>query len=158
MGSDSRLALGHPSRAPYFLLALALIGVIDASYDSYAIYTNQLLWCPSPIDGCNVVANSPYARIAGVPLGYFGVVYYLGMIGLATFLALAPVSRGLRLGALLYAAIGALFSMYFMYIQVNFIHAFCIYCLISGVLTLFLLAAALWHFRKTRVEAMPAPT
>ena len=157
MGSDNRLAVGRPSRAPYYLLALALIGVIDASYDSYAIYTNQLLWCPPPIDGCNAVANSPYARIAGVPLGYFGVVYYLGMIGLATLLALTPVSRGLCLGALLYAAIGALFSMYFMYIQVNFIHAFCVYCLISGVLTLFLLVAALWHFRKTRVEAMPTP-
>jgi uncharacterized membrane protein len=135
-----------------------LIGIIDAPYDSYAIYTDQLLWCPPPIDGCNTVASSPYARIFGVPLGYFGVLYYVCRYGLAAQLAFSPSSRGLRLGALLYAAAGVCFSSYFMYVQFTFIHAFCIYCLISAVLTLFLLIVALWHFRATRMEPMPAPT
>ena len=136
--------------APYLMLVFAFIGIADAFYDSYAIYTDQLLWCPPPIDGCNTVASSPYARILGVPLGYFGLVYYLCMFGLAALLALAPFSRGLRLGALLYAATGVSFSIYFMYIQFTFIHAFCIYCLISAVLTLLLLIVALAHFRATR--------
>jgi uncharacterized membrane protein len=140
------------------MIALALIGIIDASYDSYAIYTGQLLWCPPPIDGCNIVASSPFARVFGVPLGYFGVVYYLCMFGLAALLCFDPYSRGLRLGVLLYAALGASFSIYFMYIQLTFIHAFCIYCLISGVLTFFLLFAAIWHFRATRMEPILAPT
>src|ERR1043166_3626082 len=61
--------------APYFMIALALIGVVDAFYDSYMIYTDQLLWCPPPIDGCNIVASSPHARIVGVPLGYFGFLF-----------------------------------------------------------------------------------
>jgi uncharacterized membrane protein len=140
------------------MLVLALIGIVDASYDSYAIYTNQLLWCPPPIDGCNIVASSPYARILAVPVGYFGVVYYSWMFGLAALLSFDPSSRGLRLGALLYAALGVLFSVYFMYVQLTFIHAFCIYCLISGVLTLFLACAAIWHFRATRMEPAAAPT
>jgi len=156
--SDYRPAANRAPTAPYFMLGLALIGVIDASYDSYAIYTDQLLWCPPPIDGCNTVAGSPYARIFGVPLGYFGVIYYLCMFGLSALLALAPFSRGVRLGALLYAALGVSFSIYFMYVQFTFIHAFCTYCLISAVLTLFLFIAALWHFRATRVDAIPAPT
>src|SRR6266516_5859761 len=104
-------------KAPYFMLALAFIGIVDASYDSYAIYTGQLLWCPPPIDGCNTVAASPHARVLGVPLGYFGVVYYLCMFALARGLALAPASRAVRAGALLWAAMGVLFSAYFMYIQ-----------------------------------------
>jgi uncharacterized membrane protein len=153
-GSGYRPAAGHVPMAAYFMLALALIGVIDASYDSYAIYTDQLLWCPPPIDGCNTVASSPYARIFGVPLGYFGVVYYLCMFGLAALLAFAPFSRGLRLGALLYGAVGVSFSIYFMYIQFTFIHAFCIYCLISAVLTLLLLISALAHFRATHRRAV----
>jgi uncharacterized membrane protein len=33
--------------------------------------------------------------------------------------------------------------MYFMYVQFAFIHAFCIYCLISALLTILLLLAAL---------------
>ncbi len=84
---ESKVATGNRVRkktllAPYVMIALALIGVVDAFYDSYMIYTDQLLWCPPPIDGCNIVASSPYARIVGVPLGYFGLVFYLYMFGL----------------------------------------------------------------------------
>ena len=136
--------------APYLMLVFALIGIADAFYDSYAIYSGQLLWCPPPIDGCNVVANSPYARIFGVPLGYLGVIFYLYMFAVAALLAFDPLSRGLRLGALIYAALGLSGSIYFFYIQFTFIHAFCIYCMISAVLTLLLLIAAAAHFRATR--------
>ena len=156
--NDYRLVADQAPIWPYLMLALALVGIIDASYDSYSIYTNQLLWCPPPIDGCNTVASSPYARILGVPLGYFGVLYYLCMFGLAALLTFDSFSRGLRLGALLYAAIGASFSMYFMYVQLTFIHAFCVYCLISALLTLLLLVTALWHFRATRTGPLPATT
>ena len=135
--------------APYLMLVFAAIGIADAFYDSYAIYNGQQLWCPPPIDGCNTVANSPYARLFGVPLGYLGVVYYVYMFALSAILAFDPMSRGLRLGALLYAALGVSGSLCFMYIQFSFIHAFCIYCLISAVLTLLLLIAALVHFRAS---------
>jgi len=135
--------------APYLMLVFAAIGIADAFYDSYAIYNGQLLWCPPPIDGCNTVANSPYARVFGVPLGYLGVIFYLYMFALAALLVFDPFSRGLRLGALLYATLGVSGSLYFMYIQITYIHAFCIYCLISAVLTLLLFIAALVHFRAT---------
>ena len=41
------------SHAPALMLALALVGLAVAFYDSYVIYRGQLLWCPPPIDGCN---------------------------------------------------------------------------------------------------------
>jgi uncharacterized membrane protein len=136
--------------APYVLLALALVGITVAFYDAYQLYNGQALWCPPPINGCNEVANSPYARIYNLPVGYFGVVYYLYMFGLAALLAFDPFSRGLRFAALVYTALGVCFSSYFMYLQVAFIHAFCIYCLVSAVTTLFLFIAAISHFRATR--------
>jgi uncharacterized membrane protein len=138
------------TRAPYFMLVLALIGIAVAFYDSYAIYNRQPLWCPPPIDGCNIVADSPYARIFGLPLGYFGLVYYAYMFGLVALLTFDPFSRGLRLGTLLYAALGIFLSICFMYIQFTFIHAFCIYCLISAVTTLLFSIAAVWHFSAMR--------
>ena len=61
--------------------------------------SKEALWCPPPIDGCNTVASSPYAR-----------------------------------------ALDA--------------HAFCIYCLISAVLTVLLLIVALAHFKATRQPAV----
>ncbi|MGA2311117.1 MAG: vitamin K epoxide reductase family protein [Xanthobacteraceae bacterium] len=116
--------------APYLMLTLALFGIAIAFYDAYAVYNGSALWCPPPIDGCNEVASSPYARIFNLPVGYFGVIYYLYMFGLAAVLAFDPISRGLRYAALAYAA-------------------FCIYCLASAVATLLLFIAAISHFRTT---------
>jgi uncharacterized membrane protein len=131
--------------APRLMIALALVGVAVAFYDSYSIYNGQLLWCPPPIDGCNEVAASPYARIFDLPVGYYGVVYYLYMLGLAALLAYDPSSRGLAVGAVLYAALGVAFSLYFMVLQVGYIKAFCIYCLVSAVTTVLLTVAAVRH-------------
>lgn len=158
MGSEYLPAAQRARTEPYLMLVLALIGIIDAFYDSYAIYNGLPLWCPPPIDGCNIVASSPYAHIFGLPVGYFGVAYYVCMFGLAALLAFAPVSRGLRLTALVCAAIGVAFSIYFMNVQFTFIHAFCIYCLISAILTLLLFIAALWHVGSTRMNSILAPT
>ena len=132
------------------MLALAPLGIAIAFYDSYSLYNGQALWCPPPINGCNEVANSPYGHIYSLPVGYYGVVYYLYMFGLAALLAFDPFSRGLRFAALSYAALGVCFSIYFMVLQIAFIHAFCIYCLVSAVTTLLLFIVALAHFRATR--------
>jgi uncharacterized membrane protein len=139
------------SNAPYVMLALALLGIGVAFYDAYSLYNGQTLWCPPPINGCNEVANSPYAHIYNLPVGYFGVVFYLYMFGLAALLAFDPLSRGLRFGVLAYSALGVCFSIYFAYLQIAFIHAFCIYCLVSAVTTVLLFVAALSHFRASRV-------
>ena len=138
------------TRARYFILFLALIGIAVAFYDSYAIYNHQPLWCPPPIDGCNIVAESPYGRIFGLPLGYFGLVYYIYMLALAALLAIDPHSRGLRLGTLAYATAGIALSLVFMYIQFTYIRAFCIYCLLSALVTLIFFIVAVRHFRATR--------
>ncbi len=139
--------------APYLMLVFAFIGISIAFYDSFAIYTKMLLWCPPPIDGCNIVAYSPYAYIFNMPLGYFGLVFYVTMFAIAALLVYDPLSRGLRLATLLLASIGVGLSICFMYIQFTFIHAFCIYCLVSFILTLLLLTSALSQFRATRSMA-----
>jgi len=139
--------------APYSMLALALIGIADAVYVAHSSYTGRPLWCPI-IEGCNTVVNSPYSRVFGAPMSYFGFIYYLYMFALAARLAFDPLSRGLRFRAVLYAAMGAASSTYFMYLQLSFIREVCSYCLISAVLTFFLLIAALWHFQATRKPAV----
>jgi uncharacterized membrane protein len=78
------------------------------------------------------------------------------MFCLAALLAFDPFSRGLRFAAIPYSVVGVGFSIYFMYLQIEFIHAFCIYCLASAVTTVLLLIAACWHLRATLVG--PAST
>jgi uncharacterized membrane protein len=132
-------------RAPYVMMALALLGLAAAFYDSHAIYNGQPLWCPPPIDGCNEVAASPYARIFDLPVGFYGIVYYLDMLGLAALLACDPEARGLRRGAVLGAGLGVAFSAYFLVLQLGFIRAFCIYCLLSALTTVLLTVTAVSH-------------
>jgi uncharacterized membrane protein len=137
------------NRAVYFMLALTLVGIADAVYVAHGNYTGAPLWCPI-LDGCNTVINSPYSRVFGVPMSYFGFIYYVFMFGLAARLAFDPHSNSLRFRAILYAALGAASSMYFMYLQIGFIREVCSYCLISAVTSLLLLLAALGHFQATR--------
>ncbi len=142
----------------HLMLALALVGIGIAFYDSYVIYNGLQLWCPPPIDGCNTVAYSPYARISGVPIGYLGLAYYAAMFGIAAWLSREPFSPELRWVALLYAAAGLCASIYFFYVQRTYIQAFCVYCLISAVVTVFLFGGALRHFRATRADGARPPS
>jgi uncharacterized membrane protein len=137
----------------YAMIALTLIGIADAAYVARGNYTGAPLWCPI-LDGCNAVTNSPYSRVFGVPMSYFGFIYYLFMFGLAARLAYEPFSNTLRFRAILYAALGAVSSIYFMYLQLGFIGEICSYCLISAVTSFLLLFAALWHFQVTRHRAL----
>ena len=133
----------------YVMLALTVIGISDAMYVAYGSYRGTQLWCPI-LDGCNTVVNSPYSRVLGMPMSYFGFIYYLFMFGLAARLAYEPVSKGLRFRGILYAARGAVSSAYFIYLQLGLIQAICSYCIISAIISFLLLFAALWHFQVTR--------
>jgi uncharacterized membrane protein len=95
-------------------------------------------------------STAPIRAFSGVPMSYFGFIYYVFMFGLSARLAFDPFSSSLRFRAILYAALGAASSMYFMYLQLGFIGQVCSYCLISAVTSLLLLFAALWHFQATR--------
>jgi uncharacterized membrane protein len=133
----------------YAMLILSIIGIADAAYVAHGNYAGAQLWCPI-IDGCNAVINSPYSRVFGMPMSYFGFIYYLFMFGLAARLAYEPAANSVRFRAVLYAALGAISSAYFIYLQLGLIAAICSYCLISAVTSVLLLFAALWHFLASR--------
>jgi uncharacterized membrane protein len=135
----------------YAMLILTIIGIADAAYVAHGNYAGAQLWCPI-LDGCNTVINSPYSRVFGMPMSYFGFVYYLFMFGLAARLAYEPAARSVRFRVVLYAALGAVSSAYFIYLQLGLIAAICTYCLISAVISFLLLFAALWHFSTSRTQ------
>lgn len=157
----------HMQRTSVFILisfaALGLLGLADSLYLAFAYYTDTALVC-NVLDGCNIVAQSSYSNIFGVPLAYWGVLYYAGVVAIAAglWLRLMLVDR-LRWLVLGYATLGALMSAYFFYVQFAVIEAFCIYCLISGVSTWLLFILTLFWFRRigrhtgTPVDTASAP-
>ena len=110
---------------------LVIVGLVVAGYLSYLKLTDVPAAC---VEGgafnCNVVLNSRYSELAGVPIAYLGLTVY-AVIG--ALLLLEPRVAFLReYGSLLIFGIGLfawLFSMWLVYVQVGLLQALCPWCL-----------------------------
>jgi uncharacterized membrane protein len=119
------------------LLVLAFMGLADSWYLFQSAVSDTALTCDigAAFDGCNVVAQSPYSYIFGVPLALFGVAFYALIFVLVALVAVLPVRMLYRIVFLLTLA-GVLASVVFVLIQVVLIKAICIYCMASAGITL----------------------
>lgn len=134
---------------PSLLIAATFIGLGDTLFLAYEKLHGIIPGC-LVLNGCEKVLTSPYSNFLGVPLAYFGLVFYIYMLGIALLLSIDPYSKGLRFGTLTYATIGLGFSIYFEWFQYSVIGALCQYCAISALTTLVLFCLAVWHWRSTR--------
>lgn len=116
------------------LLIAIVVGLLDATYLYYSYLTASPLNC-FLFDGCSAVSASPYSKPLGIPLSLFGLIYYLGMLGL---FAIYNKTYNSKIKNLLFfgGLAGFLMSLYFIYIQGFIIQAFCIYCVISALMSM----------------------
>ena len=135
--------------APYYILAAAFIGFGDTLYLSYYKFLGLVPTC-AILHGCDQVLTSTYSTFYGVPLAYFGLVFYTYMIAFSLLLSLDPFSKGLRWGMMIYTSIGLLCSVLFETLQIVSIKALCIYCATSAFITLTLFLLSVWHIRSSR--------
>jgi len=133
----------------YAAVVVAIIGLIDAIYLTIHYYTAE----PVPCDitgGCEMVLTSPYAEVAGIPLAAFGAAAYFVAFALALLTVYGNPMTWKLFGAL--SLLMAAFSGYLIYVQAEYIHAFCQFCLLSAgtSFTLFILFLI-------SIAARPAP-
>jgi uncharacterized membrane protein len=134
---------GNPRLAPgLFLVALDVVGLLIASYLSFVALQGDLPYC-GPLHGCETVAQSPYSRIAGVPVAVFGVGLSLSLLVLAV--AWIRSGRLVLLGAhYALSLVGVVFEVYFTYIEVAVIGAVCVWCATYGASLVARFTVALW--------------
>lgn len=139
-------------RASIAVPALAIVGMGVAAYLTYVEMSGATAVC-GPVGDCNAVQQSPYARVAGVPVGL------LGLGGYAAFLVAwglgrtgpAGAARWATLGLLVMAFAGVLFSIYLTVLEPFVIGATCMWCLTSAVIMTLLLwlvagpGTVAWH-------------
>ena len=124
------------------ILLLAFCGLADSAYLAQHEMSGTPLICNiQNLNGCNIVANSQYSRFFGVPVADYGVIFYGILFALAAF-ELVLLDRLLRRALQWVALVGVLASIYFTSVQIFFIGAFCIYCLASAAIALFILILA----------------
>jgi uncharacterized membrane protein len=122
------------------LLALfAVLGLVDSAYLAETAMTDGTLVCDiEGLDGCNQVAQSEYSRLYDIPLGIYGIGFYLLSLVLIALVAYNPRRLWFKLHLAL-SVLGALASLVFIGIQVFLIEATCIYCLASAAFTFIML-------------------
>lgn len=140
------------------ILILAFAGLADSVYlTQHKLNGTPLICNIQSLSGCNVVAESPYSKIFGVPLSEFGILFY-SIVFILAALELVIFDRVVRRVLQVASLVGVLASIYFTALQIFFIGAFCIYCIASAIITLlvFVFATLIEPLRKQAVPVSVA--
>jgi len=133
-------------RPGLILVALDLVGLFVASYLSVVALQGDLPYC-GPLHGCETVAQSPYSRIAGIPVAVLGIGLSVSLLALAV--GWIRSGRLVLLGAhYALSLVGVVFELYFTYIEVAVIGAVCIWCATYGISLVARFAVALWVWMR----------
>jgi uncharacterized membrane protein len=116
---------------------LALIGIGVATYIAIAEGNGGAPKCLAGGTGCETVAESHYAHLAGVNVAVIGIAGYVVLLAAA----LVPGDPG-RFGGFLAALVGFGFSLYLTYLELFVIDAICQWCVGSAVVMALSLAVA----------------
>jgi len=143
-------------------VVFAALGVFVSIYLSAKRLTGGSLACTRWAE-CDVVNNSVYAKIYGVPVAFIGLAGYLILLGLALAALETEGSAQRRLLGLGFVlALGGVgFSAYLTYIELYVLEAICVWCVISAVLITLLAIAGginLWRTSPQRLGASPSPS
>ena len=106
---------------------VAIAGVAVAAYLTWSHFQGGSLVCPVG-GGCEMVQESEYAEVVGVPVALLGLVAYVVVLGLVAWDA--PLAR---LAAAALALTGLVFSGYLLVVQLFVIDAWCVWCLANDV-------------------------
>jgi len=122
---------------PALLAVLAVAGLGVSSYLTYTHFAEATIVCGG-LGNCNLVNNSEYAELAGIPVALLGALNYLTLIGLAlVWLWWRPSGLAWPLMAFWGLSLfGTLYSAYLTYVEVFVLEAICVYCVASASIIL----------------------
>lgn len=130
------------------LLALSVAGFIDAVYLTMKRLIGSPVTCYA-FSGCDIVAQSKYSALLGIPLSLLGALFYAATIVLLTYYLQKRTKKGLQL-VLFVAIFGGLFSVYLFALQAFIIKAWCFYCVISDMIGVISALLAIYLLRREK--------
>ncbi len=136
------------------LVLLSILGIADAGYLTYEHYQQVIPPCTVnrffPIaSDCGKVLRSSYSVMFGVPLAVFGVFQY-SLLLIAIIALIIFRKKVFAYWIIFQSMIGAIFSLYFMYIQLVILKSICIYCTLSALISFIIFFLSYKIFYKER--------
>jgi uncharacterized membrane protein len=128
----------------YRLVAIGVAAASAAAMLYVGLYQSRFvgrLLCPIFAEGCQGVADAPFARPFGIPDGYIGAVVYVVIL----LLLLAPAERWVWIALLALSILATLANILGVRDMVS-LGSFCFYCLMTTFLSPVLLWAV-WQLR-----------
>ena len=142
----------RPNLRPWLWASTALcgLGIVVSGYLASKRLTGGSLACTRWAQ-CDVVNNSVYAKIVGIPVSFIGLAAYLVLLALAIAALRTDgrVQRQMILISLLFSIGGMGFSVYLTYLEVYVIEALCAWCVASAIIiTLLAIVGAVLMLRS----------
>ncbi len=115
------------------LLALAGIGV--SAYLTWAHLAHQSVACGQS-QGCDIVQQSVYSEVAGIPVALLGLMAYAALFALTLLRGRVPDPWDdyVPLAIFGISLIGMLYSAYLTYLELFVIYAICRWCVSSAII------------------------
>lgn len=123
-------------RVAAIIMALSLLGLLDSGYLTAHKLFGTPLKC-GVVGGCEIVSQSPYSMVFGIPLSLIGMVFYLTMFFGALVYREFGLEKTLKAVSIL-SIVSILTSAWLVGVQIFIIQAICIYCMISAGISLIL--------------------
>ena len=133
---------------------VALAGMFVALYLTlYKLGYIGTLACS--IGSCETVQTSKWATLMGMPVGAWGVGYYIAVLAIALVGLLPARGDSIGLSKLLVAltGFGLVFSLWLTYLELFVIHAICQWCVVSALLATALFVISWLDLRDVRSYA-----
>lgn len=138
----------------FLLILLSLLGVVDSTYLTFEHYKQVIPPCTInhllPIaSDCGKVLRSSYSVVFGIPVAAFGIVQY-------SFLLIALISliiyrkKIFTFWFILQSLNGAIFSLFFMYVQIIILKSICLYCTLSAFISFLIFFLVTKFFLRER--------
>ncbi|MGL5192348.1 MAG: vitamin K epoxide reductase family protein [Chroococcales cyanobacterium] len=136
----------------YLIGAIAVLGLLETAFLTVVEFAGSAA-AVCPTTGCEIVLESEYAKVFGLPLTLFGFLGYttMAILAFAPLLVKEESQKDLKSQVentswlLMFALASAMlvFSLYLTYVMFFTLQAFCPYCMVSAVFSVLLFVLTL---------------
>jgi len=130
------------------IIVNSIIGLIASLYTTYAHFNVEATAICTINDtfSCDIVNQSHYSEIFGIPVAILGLLAYIFFIAFAGYyrknlrLKLSQLAVGV-------SVMGVLFSAYLSYIEAYVLNTWCIFCLASQFAIIGIMISSIWLYK-----------